>query len=50
VAAAETLDADVAADLDVADELDALLFEDRDPPVDDPLLELRVRDPESSRS
>ena len=44
---AEPLDADVAADLDVADELDPLLLENRDPPVDDPLLELRIGHPEA---
>ena len=38
---------DVAADVGVVDELDALLLEEVDPAVDDPLLELGVRHPEA---
>src|SRR5437588_781935 len=38
---------DVPADVRVVDEVDPLLLEDRDPPVDDPLLKLGVRDSEA---
>src|SRR5919109_1127795 len=49
VALAQLLGGEIAADVDAASELDPLLLEERDPPVDDPLLELRVRHSEAQQ-
>ena len=49
IALAQLGGGDVAPDVGVVDELDPLLLEDRDPPIDDPLLELGVGHAESQQ-
>jgi hypothetical protein len=50
VAISELIRAHVDPDVGAVHELDPLLLENRHPPVDDPLLELGVRDPEAHQA